>query len=110
KVPSYIPLMEAINEVIDRKQPYVVAQNGKFDSTWWRVKSGYKIEIDFDTMLASHILDENRAHGLKFLTQLYFGIDDYDIDIGTKTGQTKNFMKLAEYGAKDVFYTREIYK
>jgi len=60
-----------------------VAQNMKFEDTWTNVRLGVPVvNWDFDTMLATHIID-NRSSvtGLKFQTYAQFGVIDYDSHI-----------------------------
>jgi len=51
------------------KDKYAIAHNGKFDTLWLQACFGLKFYLSFDTMLASHTLNENRAHGLKELVR-----------------------------------------
>jgi uracil-DNA glycosylase family 4 len=81
----------------------VVAHNGKFDALWMKVHYGVDWTIDFDTMLAHYLLDENQRHGLKYLSQVYLGAHDYDID-----PTEENWEKTAEYHCKDLLYTRKL--
>jgi uracil-DNA glycosylase family 4 len=81
----------------------LVAHNGKFDALWMKVKYGVHWKIEFDTMLAHYLLDENSRHGLKYLSQIYFGAMDYDID-----PTRANWKDLSYYHAKDLLYTRKL--
>lgn len=85
---------------------FVVTHNGKFDMLWMRVHFGVEWRIDFDTMLAHFLLDENSIHGLKFLAQKYCGAVDWDLKQG-KTGAAP-LLKLGKYHAHDLYYTREL--
>lgn len=85
---------------------FSVYHNGKFDALWMLVRFGVKWRVDFDTMLAHYILDENDRHGLKYLAQKYLGAPDWDIDGKNKTSWS---MKNAKYACHDVFYTRRLY-
>ena len=90
------------------KDKRVVAQNGKFDSLWILIKHGVRIEINEDTMLMSHLLNENTPNGLKYLASLYFGAPDYDITTDQKNGDG-SLDDLVEYNARDIYYTRKLY-
>lgn len=81
----------------------LVMQNGKFDSTWMRVHYGMDWQVEFDTMLAHYMLDENSRHGLKYLAQIYFGASEYDIEV-----QGASWEKLVTYHALDLYYTRKL--
>lgn len=82
-----------------------IFHNGKFDALWMRVRFGVKWNVDFDTMLAHFLLDENDRHGLKYLAQKYLGVPDWDVDGKEKTAWSP---QNAKYAAHDVFYTRRL--
>lgn len=87
----------------------LVAHNGKFDCTWLASKGVY-VRQTFDTMLAAHILDENRSKGLKPLSQVLLGTDAYDVGEDLKDAFNMALRKLAIYQAKDVDYTLRLYR
>jgi uracil-DNA glycosylase family 4 len=86
----------------------LVAHNGKFDCTWLASKGVY-VRQTFDTMLAAHILDENRAKGLKPLSQILLGTDAYDVGEDLKDAFNMPLRRLSIYQAKDVDYTLRLY-
>lgn len=98
-------MVEEITEVIE--DLFVVMHNGKFDLLWMWVHFGVQWPIDFDTMLAHYLLDENMRHGLKYLAQVYCGAPDWEIDLDEKQGAT-SLKKLAKYHGHDLFYTRKL--
>lgn len=98
-------IMAKIDEIIRNK--FIVGHNGKFDTSWVKQIYGHAWDLGFDTMLADHLLDENRRHGLKDLAARFFGAPEYDLAVGK--GGTAPLKILAEYGAKDVYYTRKLY-
>ena len=87
----------------------VVCHNGKFDTLWLKVRFGVDIPVSHDTMMLSHVLDENHPHGLKYLAEVCFGADNYDLTVEQKTGGAPLDV-IAKYNALDVHYTRELYK
>lgn len=87
------------------KKCKTVFHNGKFDCLWMLVRFGVKWRVDFDTMLAHYLLDENDFHGLKYLAQKYLGAPDWDIDGKDKTSWSRS---NAKYAAHDVYYTRKL--
>lgn len=87
------------------KKCITVFHNGKFDCLWMLVRYGVKWRVDFDTMLAHYLLDENDRHGLKYLAQKFLGVPDWDVEGGVKTEWSS---KNAKYAAHDVFYTRKL--
>lgn len=84
----------------------VVAHNGKFDSRWLH-QFGVPIKLTFDTMLAAHLLDENRPKGLKPLAQSLLGATPWDID-ATKVMGTP-LPRVLKYNALDTWYTYQLY-
>jgi len=82
---------------------FVVAHNGIYDALWMKVHYGVDWRIDFDTMLAHYLLDENSRHGLKELSQVYFGAIDYDVD-PTRADWDTTYI----YHCKDLLYTRKL--
>lgn len=92
------PYLEAI--------PKQVAHNGKFDARWLR-RFGVQAKVTYDTMLACHLLDENRLKGLKAQATSRFGVADWSIDTG-KLLDTP-IKDVLKYNALDTFYTYHIY-
>ena len=91
------------------KLNYVIAHNGKFDSKWIEKLFGFSVPIRFDTMLASHILDENLyRHGLKDLSTNLLGADDYDLPLEEKQGKGP-LKRHILYLEKDLRYCHALY-
>jgi DNA polymerase-1 len=85
----------------------LVGQNMKFDVIWTWVKTGHRLTISFDTMLAHYNLDENSLHDLEHLSALYFGAKNYDIPVHEKHG-FGSLERHCQYGATDGYYTRKL--
>lgn len=85
---------------------FVVTHHGKFDMLWMAVHHGVWWRNDFDTMIASYLLDENRRHGLKLLAQQFCGAPNWDVDSDTK--KEGPIDKQALYHAHDLYYTRQL--
>ena len=83
-----------------------IAHNGKFDARFL-ARFGVPVRQDFDTMLAAHMLDENRRKALESLAQLILGADAYDVGRELKAGEGAEipFAELAKYNGKDCDYT-----
>lgn len=101
-----IEIMDCVDEVRDNF--ILVAHNGKFDLLWTWVHLGIKWELDFDTMLAHYLLDENSRHGLKYLAQVFCNAPDWEIDLTEKQGMNVPLQKHCKYLAHDLFYTRKL--
>ena len=56
------------------------AHNAVYDDLVWYRTAGYLPHVTFDTMLAAHLLDENRPKSLKWLGRTQLGWPDWDID------------------------------
>lgn len=105
-------IVRMIAQRLRQKKKKGVAHNGKYDNHWLDAIYGVTFPLDFDTMLASHCIDENRRHGLDQLATLYLDAPYYDIPLHWKQGKFKpnectpqNVRKTYRYGAKDGFYT-----
>lgn len=113
QMPSYdasllAPIVKTLVQIQWSTEKVAIAQNGKFDNEWLWIYCGVKFFLDFDTMLAHHILDENSDHDLKYLARSYLDVPEYDIskkekenpDLSTP-GKRRAYM---EYNAKDATY------
>lgn len=89
------------------KIPKSIAHNGKFDNRWLR-QWGVERYLTFDTMLAAHLLNENRAKGLKPLAHMELGVPNWGID--TKELLKVPLMEVLEYNALDTWYTYWLYR
>src|SRR5690606_8490822 len=89
--------------------PVVVAHNGKFDNKWLTVKFGQRLPHNFDTMLASYLLDENSPHGLKYLASVHFDAPEYEIPQPVDPEEV-SLEDLSKYCTLDVYYTLALYR
>lgn len=79
-----------------------IAQNGKFDDQWLDIYYDCRFHLDFDTMLAHHLLDENNRHDLEGIVRQELQEPDY-------TPEEKKYFTLSKC-AKDVAYTLRLKK
>lgn len=86
--------------------PKQVAHNGKFDARWLR-RFDVPATCTFDTMLAAHVLEENRAKGLKPLARTELGVANWAVD--TRSLLEMPIKKVLRYNALDTFYTYHLY-
>jgi len=100
-------MIEILVEAAEGKK--VIGHNGKFDNLWLRKKFGVSFHLTFDTMLASHLLDENTPNNLKYLARVFCGAPNYDLTTPEKKGSISP-KKLYKYCATDVFYTLQLYQ
>ena len=98
-------IMFFLDHLLEGKRIYT--HSGKFDLLFLRVKYGMKWKVNFDSLMASFLLDENGSHKLKFLASVFYGAPNYDLDKADKIGGA-SLEVLAEYCARDVYYTRKL--
>lgn len=95
---------------IEQRMTIVVMHNGKFDVVWTWVHYGIRLPLDFDTMLADYMCDENLRHGLDDCAARYLGIKPYDLPLEEKQGKLGLTPALVKYHGMDLQYTRDLYK
>lgn len=83
-----------------------VAHNGKFDLRWL-IEFGAGFELTFDTMLAAHLLNENRPKGLKPLARSILGVAPWDIE--TKDLLNAPLGPTLKYNGLDTWYGARLY-
>lgn len=105
------PFRKIPNEVLEVIRPYMVREdakyighNGKFDARWFHSK-GIPVPQSFDTMLAAHMLEENRSKGLKPLSKVELGAPAYDVGEELKNLNKISLRRLCIYNGKDTDYT-----
>lgn len=116
----------ALKEVMERKSPRAVWQNGKFDTAFFH-KLGINVRQDEDTIALHYCLSEiSGTHGLKDMSREYLGVDDYESTLKlTLTALKRQFKKdkigrepnygdipkdvLDPYLARDVDYTFQLF-
>lgn len=106
------PLMRILRDLARGKS--AVGQNAKFDNHWLWVKFGITFYLDFDCMLAHHVLDENQAHDLEYMARVELDAPRYDIPLAEKKGGKLHLPEgrhsFFEYNAKDTWYTLRLYR
>lgn len=79
------------------KGKVVVGQNAKFDNLWLHYMFGVRFPLTFDTMLASHIIDENSPNGLKPNARSVLEAEDWEVSVDIKKGIVEpNKARVAE--------------
>ena len=99
-------VLQVLQSSLCRSGLRVVAHNGKFDGRWMH-QFGVPIQLTFDTMLAAHLLDENRPKGLKPLAQSLLGVEPWDIDASRVMEQP--LRRVLKYNGLDTWYTYHLY-
>lgn len=98
-------IMLFLDQLLKGKRIYT--HGGKFDCLFLKVKHGVIWKINFDSLMASFLLDENGTHRLKLLASIFYGAPNYDLEKKEKIGGAP-LEVLAEYCAKDIYYTRKL--
>lgn len=110
---SWRKVFTIICHVIEGAKRKVIAHNGKFDLRWMR-HFGSRLKLTFDTMLAAHLLNENRPKGLKPLARELLDAPAWDIAIGNTKDRpwydVHGLKDILWYNALDTWYTLGLYK
>lgn len=101
-------VLRELKPALERRSCRFIAHNGKFDCRWLAA-NGVFVNLTFDTMLAAHMIDENRSKGLKPLSQVHLGVDAYDIGEDVRDAYHAPLKRLCVYAAKDADYTLRLY-
>jgi len=75
--PTSLFFLRKLTEIMMAKPKWRVAHNSKFDNKWFKVKVNRNVKCTWDTMLASHLLNENTPNGLEYLSQSMLGLQPY---------------------------------
>lgn len=104
--------LQILETLAKRGDKCAIAQNGKFDQHWLKLYHGVNFGLDFDTMLASHILDENTDHDLKYLARTELDAPEYDLPkdekLGSKINTPGGRQRYLRYAAFDAAYTLQL--
>lgn len=108
--------LEHLVSIVDRTDKLAIAQNGKFDQHWMMECYEVQFPLHFDTMLASHILDENVDHDLKTMARAELDAPEYDISTKEKRGEflhipdkRKEYLRYAAFDAAYTYALKQIY-
>lgn len=96
--------LQYLKPALEKSDAKYIGHNAKFDCRWLAA-NGIFVPLTFDTMLAAHMLDENRLKGLKPLSQILLGVDAYDVGEDIRDAYNMPLRRLCVYNAKDTDYT-----
>jgi DNA polymerase-1 len=104
-------VLRFLKPCLERADGKYAAHNGKTPDV--RSVAAYArvfIPQTFDTMLAAHMLDENRLKGLKPLSEIELGADGYDLDKEKKQDlYNQPWKDVAYYNGLDTDYTHRLW-
>jgi DNA polymerase I-like protein with 3'-5' exonuclease and polymerase domains len=99
--------------ILDNDRP-VSNANVKFDSRWVYAHTGVDLsrQIVWDTMISSHLLDENASTKLKVQAPLTFGVPPWDEFDLSKPGAAEKvpMFDLGLYAARDTYWTWRLHE
>jgi uracil-DNA glycosylase family 4 len=108
---QWLSVLHHLRSALTRHDLKFIGQNAKHDNVQL---AGAKVFVEhkFDTMLAAHLLDENRPKNLGFLTQTYLGADEYkgNVDLKPEKILHEPLRKLTAYNGNDVGYNWQLYQ
>lgn len=96
-----VQILDALTDLFDPEdeedRPCIVGQNWKYDTNQLRAELGVmKFNVVCDTMLAHHVVDENKPHSLTFLTQWYLRWQKYDAALKQYLSQEHGFLNAPD--------------
>jgi uracil-DNA glycosylase family 4 len=101
-------VLQKMKKHLERPGLKWVAHNGKFDMRYMAAH-GIFMRQSFDTMLAGHLLDENRPKSLEAMAQLLLGSDPWKDQEARTNAYDTNLKRLAVYNARDCDKTLQLY-
>ena len=110
---AQVQFIRILIEIANNSGAVAIAQNGKFDQHWMKLVFGVSFDLHFDTMLASHVVDENEDHDLKYLARARFDAPEYDLPTKEKQNPQLHIpekrLAFLRYAAFDAAYTYLLY-
>jgi DNA polymerase I-like protein with 3'-5' exonuclease and polymerase domains len=88
----------------------LIAHNIQYEARWIQVLGGINIApcAWWDTMMSTHLLDENRPKDLKSVVDQELGIAPWGIDLSTP--EDAPWQQLAHYNAQDTDYCYQLHE
>ena len=86
--------------------PVKIAQNAKFDCRW-TAEFGEQVIATFDTMVAAHLIDENRSKSLESLGREHLVIPSWKMD--TSDLLSVSLKEVLRYNSRDALHTARLY-
>lgn len=102
---SLVKLLQLLASIARKLKKKAYGWNAKFDNLWLRCKAGIYFRLEFDGMLASHILNENTDNDLTSNCRTFLHEPEYDIPLAEKQGKSRKPTINYKYCAQDATYT-----
>lgn len=108
------PTLQVLKTILEDKSVPKITHNGKYESNVFLQYGIHLQGIQFDTMLAAHLLFPADRLGLKFLAKHHLNIDMTEYETVTN-GESVTFDKVpleaaTQYAAADADMTRRLYE
>lgn len=98
-----------LKSCMERPDAKYVGHNQQFDARGLAAAAQIFVPQTFCTMLAAHMLDENRLKGLEALAEILLGVDAYKINVGEHGAHNFPLRQLCKYNGQDTDYTFRLY-
>jgi len=107
-LPDQLSLFEVVS-TLDLKSKKFIAHNAKFEFSWLKFHAGIDLQFDWDTFLASKLLQPNMAADLESVAIRELDVAPWSLSTKSMDAfQTVDLVTASNYCGKDVLYTYQI--
>ena len=107
-LPDQLPFIEVVS-TLDLKSKKFIAHNAKFEFAWFKFHAGIELQFEWDTFLASKLLQPNLPADLEKLAIRELDATPWSLSPKfMKVFQSVDLNVASNYCAKDVLYTFRI--
>ena len=107
-LPDQLSLYEVVS-TLDLKSKKFISHNAKFEFAWFKVHAGIDLQFDWDTFLASKLLQPNMAADLENVAIHELDVTPWSLSPRSMdTFQSVGLSIASSYCGKDVLYTYQI--
>ena len=94
---------------LDLKSKKFIAHNAKFEFAWLKLHAGIDLQLEWDTFLASKLLQPNLPADLEKLAIRELDVGPWSLNFESMNAfQSVDLAIASSYCAKDVLYTFQI--
>ena len=107
-LPDQLSLFEVVN-TLDLKSKKFIAHNAKFELTWFKFHAGIDLQFDWDTFLASNLLQPDMAADLEKVAIRELDVTPWSLSLKSMNAfQSVDLSIASSYCGKNVLYTYQI--
>ena len=107
-LPDQLSLFEVVS-TLNLKSKKFIAHNAKFELTWFKFHAGIDLQFEWDTFLASKLLQPNLPADLEKLAIRELDVAPWSLSTKSMGAfQTVDLVTASNYCGKDVLYTFQI--